>query len=62
MSDLNNITATAAIMYREAEIEIVRGALRAVIAHWDEFGPTYGFDEVIDRARAASVINESIGK
>jgi len=28
-----------------------QGALRAVIAHWDEFGPEHGFDETIDQAR-----------
>jgi hypothetical protein len=27
-------------------------ALKAVIAHWDEFGPEHGFGEVIDRARS----------
>lgn len=25
--------------------------LRMLIAHWDEFGPTYGFSEKIDIAR-----------
>lgn len=30
-------------------------ALQAIIAHWDEFGPEHGFEEVIERARGALV-------
>jgi hypothetical protein len=34
--------------------ERLERALKAVISHWDEFGPEYGFAETIDRfARAA---------
>ena len=34
--------------------ERLEAALRAVVAHWDEFGREYGLDELIDRvARAA---------
>ena len=32
-----------------AENERLRSALKAVIGHWDEFGPEYGFAETIDR-------------
>ena len=28
-----------------------RDWLRRLIAHWDEFGPAYGFSELIDLAR-----------
>lgn len=31
----------------------LESALRAIVAHWDEFGPEHGFDEVMDRARGA---------
>lgn len=30
-----------------------RNALKSVIAHWDEFGPEFGFAEVIEAARKA---------
>ncbi len=33
------------------EIEKLKGALRAIIAHWDEFGPEHGFSETIDCER-----------
>jgi hypothetical protein len=44
----------------------VESALRAVIAHWDEFGPEHGLDECIDQARRAlaapvAVVRRSTG-
>lgn len=35
------------------ELSRLRGALRAIVNHWDEFGPEYGFDEVLGCARGA---------
>lgn len=37
---------------REGEQQ-AKSALYSVIAHWDEFGPEYGFSEAVDLARAA---------
>jgi hypothetical protein len=34
-------------------VDPMRQALKAIINHWDEFGPEHGFAEVIDRARDA---------
>lgn len=31
----------------------VEAALRAIVAHWDEFGPLYDFDYVVECGRAA---------
>lgn len=35
----------------ENHIASVTIMLRAIVDHWDEFGPEHGLDEVIDRAR-----------
>ena len=35
---------------REA-MRMAADALRAIVRHWDEFGPEHGFDEVVDQAR-----------
>jgi len=32
-----------------------RDALRAVISHWDEFGPEHGFAELIDHVRREAI-------
>jgi len=38
---------------RMREIERLKAALRAVIAHWDEFEHGFEFESVIDTARKA---------
>ena len=35
-------------LLREARL---RASLTSILAHWDEFGPEFGFDEVIHHAR-----------
>ena len=55
----------APLAQRDAERDAERAlrAFRAVIAHWDEFGPEHGFDESIDQARRAlSAAKEGQGK
>ncbi len=34
-----------------SEMDVLARALKAIINHWDEFGPEYGMDECIDNAR-----------
>jgi hypothetical protein len=36
---------------RERDAFPLRRALRAIVAHWDEFGPEHGFGETIEAAR-----------
>lgn len=36
-------------------------ALKALIAHWDEFGPEHGFDELVDSARRAVAVASAGG-
>jgi hypothetical protein len=36
-------------LHRKLELE---RALRAIVAHWNEHGPEYGFDELVGRANS----------
>lgn len=35
----------------DAKIERLKGAIRSIIEHWNEFGPECGFEEILERAR-----------
>ena len=37
------------------EIDRLRSALRAIVNHWDEFGPECGFAEIIDRVARPAI-------
>lgn len=41
----------ARVIELQAHIDSIRIGARAVVAHWDEFGPEHGFDEAIDVLR-----------
>jgi hypothetical protein len=55
MSGMHEVVATRdaesrdRLAAKDAEIAKLRGVLKAVIAHWDEFGPDHGFAETMDR-------------
>ena len=44
----------------EKHIDATTLALRAIVDHWDEFGPEAGLDELIDRVRPIANVMDPI--